>query len=160
MGVCGGRGASVEAPVAMSGKARSARAVDVKRLARFTAPGHGSEGRGEGYRRSRGAGWDYLHCVVDDHTRLAYVELHRRDSEDTNIACLKRALVFFAEQGLAAPRGDDRWRDGLQTLAALQSIARQHRRTTHHHPALHPTLERQSRTLHPNIAKRMAYAHR
>lgn len=59
--------------------------MDVKRLARFDAPGHHSEGRSAGYRRSRGAGWDYLHCVVDDHSRLAYVELHGRDTEETNI---------------------------------------------------------------------------
>jgi hypothetical protein len=29
--------------------------------------------------RNRGIGYDYLHCVVDDHSRLAYVELHPRE---------------------------------------------------------------------------------
>jgi transposase InsO family protein len=77
--------------------------MDVKRLARFEAPGHRSEGRREGYRRSRGAGWSYLHCVVDDHTRLAYVELHPREDRGTNTRTLERALGFFAEQGLPAP---------------------------------------------------------
>lgn len=41
--------------------------------------------------------------MVDDHSRLAYVELHRRDTEETNIVCLERALAFFAEHGLSPP---------------------------------------------------------
>jgi len=77
--------------------------MDVKRLARFDAPGHRTEGRRAGYKRSSGAGWEFLHCVVDDHSRLAYVELHARDSEETNIACLERALRWFSEQGLSPP---------------------------------------------------------
>ena len=77
--------------------------MDVKRLSRFAAPGHRTEGRRAGYRRSRRAGFDYLHCVVDDHSRLAYVELHRADTEQTNIATLSRALAFFAGLGLSPP---------------------------------------------------------
>jgi transposase InsO family protein len=41
-----------------------------------------------------------LHCVVDDHTRLAYVELHPREDAETNARTLERALAFFAELGL------------------------------------------------------------
>ena len=38
-------------------------------LARFDRPGH--QTTGDRSRRSRSVGHDYLHCVVDDHSRLA-----------------------------------------------------------------------------------------
>lgn len=39
--------------------------MDVKRLARFWAPGHAATGRRDDSERNRGAGYEYLHCVVD-----------------------------------------------------------------------------------------------
>jgi transposase InsO family protein len=74
--------------------------MDVKRLARFWTPGHAATGTRDDSERNRGAGYEYLHCVVDDHTRLAYVELHPREDADTNARTLERALRFFAELGL------------------------------------------------------------
>ncbi len=76
--------------------------MDVKKLPRFLAPGH--RVTGDRRRRSMGAGFDYLHCVIDDHSRLAYVELHAREDADTNAQTLERALRFFAELGLPPPR--------------------------------------------------------
>jgi transposase InsO family protein len=75
--------------------------MDVKRLARFSEPGHAVTG--ERHDPSRGAGWEYLHVVVDDHSRLAYVERHPRESAETNAATLKRALAWFASLGLDPP---------------------------------------------------------
>jgi transposase InsO family protein len=53
--------------------------------------------------RTRGAGWDYVHVVVDDNSRLAYVELHPREDAETNARTLERALAWFAELGLDPP---------------------------------------------------------
>jgi transposase InsO family protein len=77
--------------------------MDVKRLARFWVPGHRATGSREEKERNRGAGYEYLPCVVDDHSRLAYVELHPRESAETNARTLERALRFFAELGLDPP---------------------------------------------------------
>jgi transposase InsO family protein len=77
--------------------------MDVKKLGRFERPGHRVLGHGLREWRSRGAGWDYLHVVVDDHSRLAYVELHPREDAETNLRTLERALRWFAELGLGAP---------------------------------------------------------
>jgi hypothetical protein len=44
-----------------------------------------------------------VHCVVDDHSRLAYVELHPHEDADTNAATRARALAFFADLGLDPP---------------------------------------------------------
>jgi len=73
--------------------------MDVKKLARFNAPGH-RVGERRDRQENRGAGYEHLHCVIDDHTRLAYVELHPREDAQTNTATLERALDFFAELGL------------------------------------------------------------
>ncbi|MDP8944188.1 MAG: DDE-type integrase/transposase/recombinase [Actinomycetota bacterium] len=135
--------------------------MDVKRLARFTAPGHRSEGRREGYRRSRGAGWDYLHCVVDDHSRLAYVELHGRDSEETNLRTLRRALSFFAEQGLEAPQavmtdGAMVYRRSRRFRAALAQAGARHIITPPYTPRWNGKVERFIQSLQ----NEWAYAHR
>ena len=78
--------------------------MDVKKLGRFRAPGHRVTGSRVEHDRSRGMGYDYLHCVVDDHSRVAYVELHPREDAETNARTLERALRFFAELGLDPPQ--------------------------------------------------------
>jgi transposase InsO family protein len=75
--------------------------MDVKRLARFERPGHAATG--EKHDRNRGAGWEYLHVVIDDHSRLAYVERHPCENAETNAATLERALAWFASLGLDPP---------------------------------------------------------
>ena len=77
--------------------------MDVKKLGRFDRPGHRVLGERANRTRTRGAGWDHLHVVVDDRSRLAYVELHRREDAATNARCLERALAWFAELGLGPP---------------------------------------------------------
>ena len=79
--------------------------MDVKRLVRFRRPGHAVTGvRDMTWAEGRaGIGFEYLHVVVDDHTRLAYVELHRHEDKHTNTRTLERALEFFAELGLGPP---------------------------------------------------------
>ncbi len=45
--------------------------LDVKKLGRFRRPGHRVTGVKAGYHRSRGAGWDFVHACIDDHSRPA-----------------------------------------------------------------------------------------
>jgi transposase InsO family protein len=77
--------------------------MDVKRLGRFKVPGHFVTGDGRKTRENRGAGWNYLHVVVDDHSRYAHVELHGEETAETNARCLERALKELGELGLSAP---------------------------------------------------------
>jgi transposase InsO family protein len=76
--------------------------VDVKRLVRFDRPGH--RVTGDRQRRSRGVGYEYLHCVVDDHSRYACVELHPREDAETAARVLERALTELAALGLDPPQ--------------------------------------------------------
>jgi hypothetical protein len=78
--------------------------MDVKRLARFDVPGHRATGQRAEQHMSRGAGWVYLHVIIDDHSRYLYVEQHGHEDAETNADTLTRALMHFSELGLAAPQ--------------------------------------------------------
>jgi transposase InsO family protein len=77
--------------------------IDVKKLARFSRPGHRLLGRGPG-RFETAAGYEVLHVCVDDYSRLAYAELLPDERAHTAIAFLRRALAFFAARGVSAER--------------------------------------------------------
>ena len=83
--------------------------MDVSRYARFERPGHAVTG--DRSQRSRDwmqpetrVGYDYAHAVVDDHSRLAYVELHDDEKAATVTAFMERALAFYASHGITAKR--------------------------------------------------------
>jgi transposase InsO family protein len=83
--------------------------MDTSRYARFLRPGH--RVTGDRSQRSRNwmrpetrVGYDYAHAIVDDHSRLAYVELHNDEKAATVTAFVERALTFFAEHGIVGKR--------------------------------------------------------
>jgi hypothetical protein len=49
-------------------------------------------------------GYDYAHAIVDDHSRLAYVELHNDERAATVTAFVERALAHFADHEITAKR--------------------------------------------------------
>jgi transposase InsO family protein len=79
--------------------------VDVARLARFERPGHAVTGVRDmtGAEKRAGVRYVYLHCVIDDHSRYAYVEQHRDQGGDTAAAVMGRAIEHFASLGMKAP---------------------------------------------------------
>ena len=77
---------------------------DTKRLQRFHTPGHWATADRTEIARNRGAGYVYAHCVVDDRTRLAYVELHSADSAQAATITLARAIDWLGEHGCRAPQ--------------------------------------------------------
>lgn len=50
--------------------------------------------------RSARAGFDYVHSLVDDHSRLAYSEVLPDERGPTCAGFLERALVYFAVRGI------------------------------------------------------------
>jgi transposase InsO family protein len=83
--------------------------IDVCSYARFRRPGH--RATGDRSQRERNwmrpetrVGYDYAHAIVDDHSRLAYVELHEDERAATVTGFVERALVFFAGHGIATKR--------------------------------------------------------
>jgi transposase len=83
--------------------------MDVSRYARFSRPGH--RVTGDRSQRSRNwmrpetrVGYDFAHAIVDDHSRLAYVELHDDEKAATVTGFVERALAFFEGHGITAKR--------------------------------------------------------
>lgn len=77
--------------------------IDVKKLGRFTKPGHRVTGRGPGNYNHK-PGWEAVHVCVDDTTRLAYVEVLPDETGQTSVGFLERAVAWFAERGVRVER--------------------------------------------------------
>jgi transposase InsO family protein len=73
--------------------------VDAFELAKFEVPGHWAHGDRAERHRTRRAGKVKVIGVIDDHTRLAYCELHGAENAITVSATLRRAARWFREQG-------------------------------------------------------------
>ena len=75
--------------------------VDIKKLGRFVRPGHRVTGRdAKGSRSNVGHGWDFVHVAIDDHSRVAYVEVLDSERAEDATAFLERAIDWFAELGV------------------------------------------------------------
>jgi transposase InsO family protein len=133
---------------------------DTKKLARFDRPGHRLLGRGRG-RFETGAGYEYLHVCVDDHSRLAYAELLPDERAGSAVAFLARALAFFAARGVQCERLltdngsafiSHRYRH------ACQALGLRHTRTRPRRPRTNGKAERFIRTLLNDWAYGRLYA--
>jgi transposase InsO family protein len=77
--------------------------LDVKKLGRISGIyGHRITGVRQGQRR--GAGWDYVHVVIDDRTRIAYAEVLRDETGESSAAFLRRALAWYRALGIRVRR--------------------------------------------------------
>lgn len=76
--------------------------VDIKPLGRIAGVGHRIHG--DRRARARGIGWEYVHVAVDDHSRVAYVEVLADQLGPTCAAFLQRALAWFAARGVRVQR--------------------------------------------------------
>jgi len=83
--------------------------VDIKQLGRIGARGAGH--RMVGNRRSqfgghtrKAIGFEYVHVMVDDHSRLAYAEVLRGLDATAAVAFLRNAVCWFAERGVRIER--------------------------------------------------------
>jgi transposase InsO family protein len=83
--------------------------IDIKRLGRISLRGAGHRvlgHRGSQYARRVGGrhrrltGYEHIHVMVDDHTRLAYAEVLEDLTAACAIAFLHRAVAWFAERGV------------------------------------------------------------
>lgn len=126
--------------------------VDVKKLHQVP-PGGGWRGHGRGVVPQRDRPTpriDFIHTVIDAHSRVAYVEVWADEQAVTCVAVFRRAIAWFATRGVVidAVLSDNgpgykshAWRD----LCAEFAI--EHRRIRAHHPQTNGKVERFNRTL-------------
>jgi transposase InsO family protein len=76
--------------------------VDIKKLGRFWTVG--KRIHADGLTRNRHAGWQFLHLAIDDHSRLAYAELLASESPADCVAFFRRAIAWYANQGITVER--------------------------------------------------------
>ena len=112
--------------------------IDVKKLGRVP-DGGGWRAHGRGYRptSTRQIGFDYVHVAIDDHSRLAYAEIHPDETGATCAGFLSRAADFFADYGITriervmtdnafAYRLSGQFQDTMARLGARHVLIRPH----------------------------------
>ena len=78
--------------------------IDIKKLGRFDSIGHRITGDRTGHSNRRGAGWEYLHLAIDDHSRVAYSEILPDEKRRSCLRFLFNALRFFRAYGVKVQR--------------------------------------------------------
>ena len=135
--------------------------MDTSRYARFLRPGHRVTGDRSQSLRGRSVesrvGYDFLHAIVDDHSRLAYVELHDDEKAETVTGFLERALAFYAEHGITVRRlMTDNGFSYVKSRALRELLTRseiRHLTTQPYRPRTNGKVER----FHQTMAREWAY---
>jgi transposase InsO family protein len=76
--------------------------IDTKKLGRIVRPSH----RVTGDRRDSvdGAGWEFAHVAIDDHSRAGFVQIHVDERKDSAVAFLQNAVAYYAALGVRIER--------------------------------------------------------
>jgi transposase InsO family protein len=139
--------------------------VDVKKLGnipegggwRFVGRSQGLKNRAatdldrrKGNVRGPHLGHAFVHTVIDDHSRVAYAEIHDNEQADTAIGVLRRAVSWFEDHGVRVERvlsdngpayRSHAWRDACAELGI------RHSRTRPYRPQTNGKIERFHRTM-------------
>jgi transposase InsO family protein len=131
--------------------------MDTSEYVRFQRPGHRVTGDRRSQDRQHRDGIDIVHAIVDDHSRLAYAEIHDNQRATTVVGFLERALAFFASHRVAVRRlmTDNAWiyvkSRAVQQLLAHHQI--RHLTTKPYRPRTNGKVER----FHQTMAREWAY---
>lgn len=134
--------------------------MDVKKLGRIPdGGGWRAHGRSEQV-KARGIGYDYVHSLVDDHSRLAYSEVLPDEKGPTCAGFLTRAIEYFAARGITRIERlitDNAWayRWSLRQVCADHGIRQKFIKP--HCPWQNGKVERLNRTLATEWAYRQVF---
>lgn len=140
--------------------------IDVKKLGRIPDGGGWRADPAQSNRNHHGnrqqLGFDYIHAVIDDHSRLAYAEIQPDEKGATAAGVLTRAAEFFARNGIQqiervlsdnafAYRNSSAFKDAVARIGAEQRFIKPHC------PWTNGKVERLNRTLATEWAYRQKY---
>jgi transposase InsO family protein len=146
--------------------------VDVKKLGRIVGgpgkriTGHGGSRRNPALADAAGVrrgttGWEAVHVAIDDHSRLAYVEVLGDEKAHTSVAFLRRAVAFFAGHGVHVQRvmtdNGSPYISHVHAIACRQ-LGIRHLRTRPYRPQTNGKAERIIQTLLREWAYGRAYS--
>lgn len=140
--------------------------MDVKKIGRIPDGGgwkaHGRQiGRTAVQKKAR-IGFDYVHSLVDDHSRFAYSEVLNDEKAATCAEFFARAIGTFATHGITISElmTDNHWSytRSIALAAQLAAIGAKHRLIKPHCPWQNGKVERFNRTLQTEWSYRRVYA--
>jgi transposase InsO family protein len=106
-------------------------------------------------------GYAYVHSAIDDHSRLAYSEVHDDETAATTCAFWIRVVAFFADHGITIARVMSDNGPNYRSTAFAQLLADQqikHKRTRPYRPQTNGKVERYQRTLRDEWGYGKAYS--
>ena len=122
----------------------------------------GAGGRASQRDHTRGAGWEFLHIAIDDHSRCAFAQLLPDETARSASAFLHAALAFFQAHGIAAQRlysDNGSCYRAHAMRAAVAALGLKHRFTRPYTPKTNGKAERFIQTSLREWAYAHAYAH-
>jgi len=138
--------------------------MDVKKLGRIPDGGGwralGRAAREATYDRTRKLGYDYVHSLVDDYSRLAYSEILPDEKGATCAAFLARAAGYFADHGIdriERVMTDNAWAYQHSIKGVCAAIGARQKFIKPHCPWQNGKVERLNRTLATEWAYRQVF---
>jgi transposase InsO family protein len=140
--------------------------MDVKKIGRIPDGGgwraHGRQAGSTARDRKTKVGFDYVHSLVDDHSRLAYSEILTNERADTCSGFFRRAVAYFADHGIdrierLMTDNAFSYRYGNDLAAALAELGARHIFIRPHCPWQNGKVERLNRTLQTEWAYRQVF---
>ena len=137
--------------------------MDVKKLGRIPDGGgwraHGRAAGDTAARKKARIGFDYVHSLIDDHSRLAYSEIHPDEKGATCAGFLTRAAAYFAEHGITRIErvmtdNHFSYRLSHDVQAVIRDLGAKHKLIRPHCPWQNGKVERLNRTLQTEWAYR------
>lgn len=135
--------------------------VDVKKIGRIPDGGGWRAWGRERVKRTGRVGYDYIHSVVDDCSRLAYSETHPDETGDTCAGFMLRAAAWFADHDIRIREvmTDNAWAYTKSEAFAevLEMLGVDHITIRPHCPWQNGKVERFNRTLQTEWAYRQVF---
>lgn len=78
--------------------------IDIKKLGRFNRMGHRVTGDRRGQSNTRGVGWEFAHVAVDDHSRVARIDILPDEKSTSAVSFLEATVAYYRSLGVNVTR--------------------------------------------------------